>query len=257
MSCSMHLVSPNISSTPGETAPPLQQVSGMFWIIYTVFTHTKDHICWRTVPLMCFFFDLCCRGSSLFSSRQSDPPWWVGPGEDLHPVCHLSPAEALSIQWPWTRGAAWEPGCCSRQSVLSLGVPGPAGLHHGGGARGLDHSSDRPGHLGFLTGHRLVWCEPEQGTESRLGRWWVKMERPVIQLKSLKSSWALSEIQKGWAFAGEKNIHVDKSLLIFAGEGSLFGSLSTCQDNSSSFFCSGRWFYSFLFDWKVVTFFIS
>ena len=49
-------------------------------------------------------------------------------------------------------------GCCSRQSVLSLGVPGPAGLHHGTGAGGLDHSPDRPGHLGCITGYGLVHC---------------------------------------------------------------------------------------------------
>lgn len=62
------------------------------------------------------------------------------------------------------------PGCSSRQSILSLGVPGPAGLHHGGSVGGPNHSPDRHGHLGCITGYRLVHCGPEPGTESRLGR---------------------------------------------------------------------------------------
>lgn len=65
------------------------------------------------------------------------------------------------------------PGRTSRRRrVLSLGVPAPAGVHHGGGAGGLHHSPDRPGHLGCVTGHGLVRCEPEPGTESGLGRRW-------------------------------------------------------------------------------------
>lgn len=58
----------------------------------------------------------------------------------------------------------------SGQCVLALGVPGPAGLHHGGGAGGLDHGSCRPGHLGCITGHGLVHREPEPSTEPGLGR---------------------------------------------------------------------------------------
>ncbi|XP_056225262.1 ciliated left-right organizer metallopeptidase isoform X2 [Seriola aureovittata] len=61
-------------------------------------------------------------------------------------------------------------GCTFRQSVLSLGVPGPEGVHHGSGAGGLDHSPDRPGHFSCITGHGLVHGQPEPGTESGLGR---------------------------------------------------------------------------------------
>lgn len=61
------------------------------------------------------------------------------------------------------------PGCTSRWSVLSLGVPDPAGLHHGGSARRLDHNPDRPRHLSCVTRHRLVQCQPEPSTESGVG----------------------------------------------------------------------------------------
>lgn len=163
-----------------------------------ILTHIKDHIHWmENVCTNAFSFVLCCSGSWLLSSRQSDSLWWIGPDEDLHPVRHLSPAEAPGIRWPWAGGAAREPGtvlssssstlfsgssctlltCCtlssgcpSRQSVLSLGGPRPAGLHHGSGAGGLDHSPDRPGHLGCITGYGLVHCQPEPGAESGLGR---------------------------------------------------------------------------------------
>ena len=64
------------------------------------------------------------------------------------------------------------PGCISRWGFLSLGVPAPAGVHHGSSAGGLDHSPDRPNHLGCIRGHGLVRCQPEPGTESGLGRWW-------------------------------------------------------------------------------------
>lgn len=56
------------------------------------------------------------------------------------------------------------------RSVLSLGVPGPAGLHHGGGAGRPDHGPDRPGHVGRDAGYRLVHGGPEAGSESGLGR---------------------------------------------------------------------------------------
>lgn len=67
--------------------------------------------------------------------------------------------------------ASCVPGCPFRKSVLTLGVPGPAGLHHGGGAGGLDNGLGRPPHLSGLSGYWLVHGQPEQGSESCLGSW--------------------------------------------------------------------------------------
>lgn len=51
-----------------------------------------------------------CSGDRLFTSGKSDSLWWIRPDEDLHPVHHLSHAEALGIDWPWSWRATREPG---------------------------------------------------------------------------------------------------------------------------------------------------
>ncbi len=94
--------------------------------VLNILTHIKDHMLWlENVSSNEFLFELCCRGSWLFSSRQSDSLWWIGPDEDLLSVRHLSPAEAPGIRWPWARGAVREPGTVLSSSNLTLssGVP--------------------------------------------------------------------------------------------------------------------------------------
>lgn len=164
-------------------------------------THIKDHICEKTVLLVCF--SLCCaaggarcspRGKvthsdgsgqmrvytpSVIAALQkhlaSTDPELGGPLENLvQSSSQLNPSSDLScplLTCFFLFLHSPSSGCTSRQSVLSLGVPGPEGLHHGGGAGGLDRGPDRPGHLSCLAGYRLVHCQPEQGTESSLGRW--------------------------------------------------------------------------------------
>lgn len=86
-----------------------------------ILTHIKDHIHWmENVCTNAFSFVLCCSGSWLLSSRQSDSLWWIGPDEDLHPVRHLSPSEAPGILWPWAGGAAREPGTVLSSSSSTL-----------------------------------------------------------------------------------------------------------------------------------------
>lgn len=61
-------------------------------------------------------------------------------------------------------------GCGSRQGLFPLGVPCPAGLHHGTGAGGPGHGPDRPGYSGGVAGHGLVHRGPQQSSESGLGQ---------------------------------------------------------------------------------------
>lgn len=64
-------------------------------------------------------------------------------------------------------------GRCSGPSVLPLGVPEPAGLHHDGLAGGPSHRQSGCCHPGCPAGHRLVPSQPDQVAEPRLGSGWV------------------------------------------------------------------------------------
>lgn len=69
-----------------------------------------------------FFFHVCS-GDHLFASGESHSRWWIRSDEDLHPVHHLSDAEAPGICRPWARRAAREPGTEKLVQRISTNVP--------------------------------------------------------------------------------------------------------------------------------------
>lgn len=216
MSCSMRLVSPNVSFTPGVPAPPtlriLKQVSCLlllFGTSFTMFQYQNLNVFasklffllfsfmekseWKTVITnQRIYLTAQCspRGKVTHSDATgqtriytpsitwalqrhlvSSEPELGGPLENqVNTGPRLSHTDKLPRQYLHVAACS---GCASGQSVVPLGVPDPAGLHHDGHAGRPSHSQGGCNHPGCPAGHWLVHRQPDQVAESRLGTGWV------------------------------------------------------------------------------------
>lgn len=114
--------------------------------------------------------------SAMQEHLRSTDPELGGPLENLVPIGSSFSSSFFSFIICSLLDPFSPLGCISRKSLLSLGVPGLTGLHHGGRAGRADHGPDWPGDLGCITRYRLVYCQPEQSPESRLGGGYGKMK---------------------------------------------------------------------------------
>lgn len=97
----------------------------------------------------------------------SSEPELGGPLENqVHTGPRLSHTDRLSRQYLHFTTCS---GCSFGQSVLPLGVPDPAGLHHDGHAGRPSDSQGGCNHPGCPAGHWLVHSQPDQVAEPRLG----------------------------------------------------------------------------------------
>lgn len=90
-------------------------------------------------------------------------------GAPLEDQVHTGPQLSHTHKLPRQSHSTTCSGCSPRPSVLTLGVPEPAGLHHDGLAGRPSHGPGRCSHPGCPAGHRLVSSQPDQVAEPRLG----------------------------------------------------------------------------------------